>query len=263
MRTAPRSPSVIATAWPSPPASARTSCNARRISASESMGRCSSSAASWMLILTSAGWASTTRGSAPARVSTAVGTPFVVGGGDQLGVAVDGRAGRHRARQRQPGCLGQQTQHDLAHRLPLAGLRDSLLVELRQAARLPIGHGEARAGLAAAPGEVAVDALVGQRLGDPAAGVPGQQAGHHRRCVERRRHLGDMDPLAAGELHEVLGPVDLAGGETLDLEQLVDRRIAGQAEDHALTVGPERTSEVLARLRRSAYTARPACRAWN
>src|SRR5438874_12769077 len=45
-----------------------------------------------------------------------------------------------------------------------------------------------------------------------------------------------MNPLAPGQRNEVPRPMDLAMGEPVDLEELVDRGVAGNTYDHPLSL---------------------------
>ena len=78
-----------------------------------------------------------------------------------------------------------------------------------------------------------LDALGCQRLVEPAAGVPAEQPGDEHRLAQHGRRARHVEALAAGDPHEVLGAVGGAEADPLDLEEAVDRRVAGHAQNHA------------------------------
>ena len=53
---------------------------------------------------------------------------------------------------------------------------------------------------------------------------------------ERRRRPGDVQPLAPGGLDERERSVDLPPDDAFHLEELVDRRVGGDADDHRQTI---------------------------
>src|SRR5436190_22143792 len=62
-----------------------------------------------------------------------------------------------------------------------------------------------------------------------------EQRGGDHVAAERRGASGDVQTLSARHLGELRGPMDRAGGQALDDEQAVDRRIGRDAEDHDST----------------------------
>ena len=65
-----------------------------------------------------------------------------------------------------------------------------------------------------------------------------QDGRHPHVRAERGRRAGHVQTLSAGDLDEVDRSVDLAGAEPFDHEELVDRRVAGNADDHAAAIIP-------------------------
>src|SRR5207302_6874720 len=116
--------------------------------------------------------------------------------------------------------------------------RRALFVELREPLRLAVGHRQRRSRFAGAAHEPPRHPFLAQRLFDPPARVAAQDGRHPHVRAERGRRAGHVQTLSAGDLDEVDRSVDLAGAEPFDHEELVDRRVAGNADDHAAAIIP-------------------------
>ena len=75
-------------------------------------------------------------------------------------------------------------------------------------------------------------ALGDQHVLEPLAGVTAQQRDRGRARAEGVRGPRRVEALAARDLDEPVRPMDVASHEALDLEQLVDRRVGREADDH-------------------------------
>ncbi len=122
--------------------------------------------------------------------------------------------------------------HDLFERRPVvvADLRRGL-VELGQ--RPVGGDAQRHPGLSRAVDLVERDALRGQRIRDPAAGVAAEQRDGMHLAAEAVRRARRVERLAAGHRHDAVRPVDRAQLQRLDLVLAVDRRRCGDEGDHA------------------------------
>src|SRR5262249_46323187 len=119
----------------------------------------------------------------------------------EVAVPLVGRSSREGPADRQPG---HSVEHggDAGDELDPAGHRNdrTSLLELGPAPRLPIGHGEGRAGLAVRPDEHARDTLGRELLLEP---LPGMTPHDRRRGdvgAEGTGGASDVEALAAGDL---------------------------------------------------------------
>ena len=63
--------------------------------------------------------------------------------------------------------------------------------------------------------------------------MPAKQADRCRLATEDVRGARHVQPLPAGRCHQTPRPMDVPLDEAIDLEQLVDRRVRGETDDHA------------------------------
>ncbi len=156
---------------------------------------------------------------------------------DQIAVPLVGSSARHRSGDREPAARGASRDRGMGQLDPRRLRRDgAVLVELREARRLPVGDREGRAVLPVRPDELAFDAFGRERLLQPPPAVASQQRDRAYVGTERLRRARHVQSLAARDLHEAGGPVDVALDESFDLEQSIDRRVRGEADDHRPTI---------------------------
>ncbi|GIU98046.1 MAG: hypothetical protein KatS3mg013_1849 [Actinomycetota bacterium] len=152
---------------------------------------------------------------------------------EQIAVPRVRHAARQRAADREPGGVGQHGGHGLGQLDPRGRRNDRpVLVELREAPGGSIRHRQRRPVLTVTPHERPGHALGLELLTDPATGVATQDGRDPNVGPQGPGRPGHVQPLATGRLHEPERPVDLARDEALDLEELVDRRVRRQADEH-------------------------------
>src|SRR5262249_12120799 len=106
------------------------------------------------------------------------------------------------------------------------------LVDLGLLAGGGVDDREVGAGLAADPGEVGEDGLLGEPLHQASAGRPAGEAGGDHGPIEDLQRPGDVDPLAAGDGAPLDGAMPVALVEAGDGDRAVDRGVEGDREDH-------------------------------
>src|SRR5262249_54509829 len=159
------------------------------------------------------------------------------GPGDQVAVAVVRRPSWKRAGDRQPPPPSQQPPDGLDELGPCTPWNGvAVFVELRQPAARPLGHGQRRTTLAGRPDERPVDPLRAERLDEPRARMAAEDASGPNLRPDRPGRSGNVQALAPRGLDEPGRTMDRARDEAIHLEELVDRGIRCDADDHRLTI---------------------------
>jgi hypothetical protein len=86
------------------------------------------------------------------------------------------------------------------------------------------------------PDELASDTFGRERLLQPTPAVASEERDRAHIAAESLGRARHVQALAASDLHEAGGPVDIALDESFDLEQPIDRRVRGETDDHRPTI---------------------------
>ena len=171
--------------------------------------------------------------------------------GDELGVPVDGHAGRQRARQHGPAGAGGLADQDVGELLAHVGVElEAGLVHLGRGA-VRLGQGEVDPHPSGDGHRAVGDLHVAQGQQQRVVVLPGQH--RHGQSAGGGDDAGDVDALAARVAGGGQRPLDLTAGQRARQgDRAVEARVRREGDDHATTTSTPSSC----RARRSAFAMR-------